>query len=276
MLDWTLKRISPSWENDKESQQNARRDDLREWPRKLANILALIASSLSVEETKSRYLQKFFELKDTLYISFVTPFLDLYIRINVLNSENISKEATQVIDSCIDRVLKDSRFEPSGYRVGKIYGAEIQDLIPALLFTQGNTNGARRFVNDDWQDISLVMPIIDKFISKAGWITAVITHYLTLCERAIRHYPVERFADQVLSIISDYPSSLACWRGTTIPARIASLVQSFVDSENNQPLEASIARKLLCILDALVDMGDRRSATLQNSEIFRNVRIASK
>lgn len=120
------------------------------------------------------------------------------------------------------------------------------------------------------------MPIIDKFISKAGWITAVVTHYLTLCERAIRHYPVERFADQVLSIISDYPSSLVCWRGTTIPARIASLVQSFADSENNQPLEASIARKLLCILDALVDMGDRRSATLQNSEIFRNVRIASK
>lgn len=99
----------------------------------------------------------------------------------------------------------------------------------------------------------------------------VATYYLTLCEKAIKHYPVEKFADQALSILINYSSSLGCWRSTTIPARIASLVQSFSDS--NQPLDMPLAQKLLRILDILVDMGDRRSAALQNSEVFRNIRL---
>jgi hypothetical protein len=41
-------------------------------------------------------------------------------------------------------------------------------------------------------------------------------------------------------------------------------------------LPAALARKLLQVLDALVDLGDRRSAALQQSESFRGVRLAGQ
>jgi hypothetical protein len=37
-----------------------------------------------------------------------------------------------------------------------------------------------------------------------------------------------------------------------------------------EPLPAVLAQAMLRILDRLVDMGDRRSAALQASELFRN------
>jgi hypothetical protein len=39
------------------------------------------------------------------------------------------------------------------------------------------------------------------------------------------------------------------------------------------PLEPSLATAMLRILDRLVDMGDRRSAALQTSEVFKEVRF---
>lgn len=58
---------------------------------------------------------------------------------------------------------------------------------------------------------------------------------------------------------------------STIPARIAALVHAFV--ERTQPLPFELAQRMLRILDRLVDMGDRRSAALQQSEIFKAVRV---
>ena len=40
-------------------------------------------------------------------------------------------------------------------------------------------------------------------------------------------------------------------------------------------MEATLAQKFLGILDVLVDMGDRRSAALQLSEAFREIRLTS-
>jgi hypothetical protein len=39
------------------------------------------------------------------------------------------------------------------------------------------------------------------------------------------------------------------------------------------PLERELAQGMLRVLDRLVDMGDRRSAALQTSETFKNVRL---
>ena len=63
------------------------------------------------------------------------------------------------------------------------------------------------------------------------------------------------------------------WSDSTIPARIAGVVQRL--AETNYPPSPSQARDLLEILDLLVDMGDRRSAALQQSEYFRGVQLRS-
>ena len=95
--------------------------------------------------------------------------------------------------------------------------------------------------------------------------------YLTLCERAREVYPADVWADQVLSLLEAERADLLLWHGTSIPARIAGLVQHFSDRQSRLP--AGLARKLLRILDALADFGDRRSAALQSSPAFREVRV---
>ena len=129
---------------------------------------------------------------------------------------------------------------------------------------------AARYVNGDWSEIEFIIPIIDKFVRNVGWAASVMYHFLTLCEKAKDHYPSEPFAGQILSIINDRPDNLKGWHGTFIPARIAELVQYF--SHRDTPMNHELARKFLKILDILVDMGDRRSAALQHSEVFREIR----
>jgi hypothetical protein len=45
------------------------------------------------------------------------------------------------------------------------------------------------------------------------------------------------------------------------------------DPHLSSPLPPALAQAMLRILDKLVDMGDRRSAALQLSEIFKDVRL---
>ena len=98
------------------------------------------------------------------------------------------------------------------------------------------------------------------------------SRFLTLCERSIEHYPVEIFVEQVTCILSKDSDIPAGWRGSTIPLRIASLVQAFAEREH--PLERQLAQDMLWILDWLVDMGVRRAAELQISEPFKDVRVS--
>jgi hypothetical protein len=116
------------------------------------------------------------------------------------------------------------------------------------------------------------MPLIDRMLRGAGWHPYVARQFATLCERSGAAYPADTFADQVLAQTVDghLPSG---WKGTSLPARIAALVQAHADRLH--PLSAPLARKLLQVLDALVDLGDRRSAALQQSEAFRGVRLAA-
>jgi hypothetical protein len=130
-----------------------------------------------------------------------------------------------------------------------------------------------RYVNGNWSEISLILPLVNRFVRAGGWASSVMDPFLTLCERARHHYPAEAFADQVLSIVSAGHNSLKSWGETLIPARIAALVQHF--AHRDSPMALPLAQNLLRILDRLVDMGDRRSAALQLSEAFREVRVST-
>ena len=55
----------------------------------------------------------------------------------------------------------------------------------------------------------------------------------------------------------------------SLPARLAAVIQRL--AEANYPLEVNRARGLLKLLDALIDLGDRRSAALEQDEAFRRV-----
>ena len=95
--------------------------------------------------------------------------------------------------------------------------------------------------------------------------------FLTLCERSKANYPAEEFADQLISVIANARNELTQWHDALAPARIAELVHYMAHRDSPMPL--TLAQKFLRILDWLVDMGDRRSAALQLSESFRDVRV---
>jgi hypothetical protein len=132
---------------------------------------------------------------------------------------------------------------------------------------------AARYVNGDWSEIGRILPLIDRLVRAGGWAASIMELFLTLCERAKASYPAEAFADQILAIIGDGAKELKRWHGTSMPARIAGLVQHFAD--RNSPMTLPLAQNFLRILDLLVDMGDRRSAALQLGEAFREVRVAA-
>jgi len=96
--------------------------------------------------------------------------------------------------------------------------------------------------------------------------------FLTLCERARDTYPADAFADEILSILENAAAPLKGWHSTSNAARIAGLIQHFASRET--PLSRELGLKLLRVLDLLVDMGDRRSAALELSEVFREIRAS--
>ena len=149
---------------------------------------------------------------------------------------------------------------------------DLVEMVRTLFFVSvDRAMGAKRFANHDWRDVEVIFPLIEPFLEAHGRIPTVATAFLTLCERAIETYPVERFVQHLHMVLPRAEGLPAGWRATTIVARLSSLIQQF--SQKTQPLPLLTARELLVALDVLVDRGDRRAAAIQTSEVFKDVRI---
>jgi hypothetical protein len=273
LLVWTIEKINPSWETDESKKRDRRGSNLFEWKRELSRLFAHIAGYLQVDAVRTHFLDRIFSQEEDLSLSFLTPFTDMFIRIYILDSATVEPHVLKTLDTCIDRVLKCRSFHRTGYRDGVLYGHDLPELVRDLLFvTVENAGGAARFANGNWEDIGIVLPLVDKFVRSAGWAPSVASAFLTLCERCEHHYLAKAFADQVLAFWDT--NRMPGWRGTILPARIAGLIQKYSDREH--PMGQDLAKKMLRILDALVDLGDRRSAALQISEAFRDVRVTDQ
>ena len=93
--------------------------------------------------------------------------------------------------------------------------------------------------------------------------------FMTLCERAGTTYPLDAFAEQANAVLGSIANAKGSWAGTLLPARIAATVQHLADV--NFPLRANQAHRLLKVLDALIDLGDRRSAALEQTPAFKGI-----
>jgi hypothetical protein len=174
--------------------------------------------------------------------------------------------------ACLERVLKDRAWRSARNRDGNVYGSDLPVLVREFLFVSVEyAGGARRFANRDWREIGVVLPIVDKFVRAVGNIPSAMSAFLTLCERASEHYHASTFVSQILAVLGQHERTPVGWRDTTIPSRIAGLIHTF--AERSQPLPIQTAQFMLRILDRLVDIGDRRSAAIQASEIFKDVRV---
>ncbi|MDH2012522.1 hypothetical protein N5J66_00835 [Pseudomonas juntendi] len=114
------------------------------------------------------------------------------------------------------------------------------------------------------------MPLISRIMNSVGWSSFVMGKFLTLCERAADAYPLDAFIHQVGTAMESLQLAQGSWASTTHPARIAVVVQRLAD--RRYPLAQEQSLGLLRILDALIDLGDRPSSALEQSEAFREVR----
>lgn len=132
----------------------------------------------------------------------------------------------------------------------------------------------RGFANRDWRDVEVIFPLIQPILERHGRISRVASALLTLCERSVESYPTEKFVQDIALVLPRDGRNQAGWRNAEIPARMSSLVQQF--AEKTQPLPAAMAQDLLKALDILVDMGDRRAAAVQASEVFKDIRMSTQ
>jgi hypothetical protein len=272
LLNWTLEHLNPSWQTEAAERRDRESATLLEWRRLLFWLLAQVALHLEPDETQRRILDPVFALDDETAASLIRPFVDRITTAGIFDAREISPRSIALLKSCLRRVLQDRVWRLARHNEGQLYGFDAPEFVRLFLFVSIEfAGGAARFANDDWREVEAIMPIVDPFVREIGDIPGVMSAFLTLCERAIEHYPAAVFVEQGTAVLNQHERTPVGWRNTTIPGRIAGLVYAF--AERLQPLPPQLAQAMLRVLDRLVDMGDRRSSALQTSEMFKNVRV---
>lgn len=270
LVTWTTESIMPSWQTEDDRRRDNRRTDLLEWNRTLADLMARAVPLVSLEIARDYFLKPFLpDDEDALCV--LASFADKLVLRHVCDANSIPTNVIPLLDDCVARVVQDRIFTRKGWRAGQVNGYDMPELIKALLFVnfEMKAPGAARFANGDWSQIDKVMQIIDRMARNIGWAAFVMGRFLDLCERAGRAYPITWFGQQSNAAVSAIGNAEEGWVGTMLPAQMAGVVQRQADW--NFPLRLKDAQELLTVLDALIDLGDRRSAALEQTEAFRGI-----
>lgn len=272
LVTWTAERMMPTWQDQRDRWQRSstRESQLTEWNSTLGQLIARAAPLVTLIFARDCLLAPFLK-SDEQGLRVLAPFTQEAVIRHVIDAPTVPPNTFELLDDCAARVSLDPTFSPGSYRAGEVSGWDMPKLIKALLFVPLDepAGGSARFANGDWSQVGIVMPIVTKMIGSAGWSTFVAQTFMTLCERAGTAYPVRDFAAQANLMLDALPNAKGAWSGTTLPARVAATVQRLADA--NFPLRSDDAQSLLRILDALIDLGDRRSAALELTSAFKNV-----
>jgi hypothetical protein len=270
-VNWTVLRMNPPGGTGR---RRDRTTDLIGWNVALGDVLARAAPYVDLAFVEEVLLAPFLQSHDDDELGVIAAFTDGLVTRHVLDAAAIPTGTFELLGLCVDHVIDDSTFRPDGYRAGEVSGHDMPKLIEALLMVNvERATGAARFVNGDWSEIGLVMPTVTRLVTATGWSTFVMSKFLLLCHRAGTAYPLDHFIQQVSAVLAKLDNARGNWVGTSLPARTAAAVQQLADA--NFPLRPDQAQGLLWILDALIDLGDRRSSALEQTEAFKGVQVRS-
>lgn len=268
LAKWTVQRIAPEWARSRRDLNDNYGPDYFEWRRHLYHFLARISLMLPVEEGTRRFLQPAMATNDEAFASLGEWFTSHLIA-QVADSKEIPQVALQLLSVITQRVLAYGDWHHAGH--GGHSEQDFVDIVQHLFFSGFRyAGGAVRFANNNWSEVGVVISVFEPILRAHGSVTFVARAWMDLCESSLEHYPVQHFVDNVEHLLVGEGTPPG-WRGTQLPARLSGLIQRF--SERQQPIPLAMAQKLLRALDRLVDMGDRRAAAVQLSEVFRSVRI---
>lgn len=269
---WTVESMqppvgrSPQWRSD-----DRRITELMLWGYHLYGVLARAALVRPVPETQRRFLNPVFPLPDEACLMLLKNFVSNVSTRGIMDPREAFPTAVALLQACAERVSRVEELSTADY--GDRYRSrDIGPILRDLLFVSiDDATKATRFANGDFSDLAMIMPIIGTIAEAATRSSIGLAAYLTLCERSVALFPTEPFVRLVSGLLGDPPTAPVEWTGTLTPGRIAALIHDL--AERDSPVTASLSRDMLVVLDALVDIGDRRSAALQASQIFREVRV---
>lgn len=263
---WTIERVSPGWATSRRDLEDSNAAHFYEWQRYLYRFLAAVSLRLPAQEGTRRFLAPAMAKDDETFGSFGEWFVS-YLTAQIADSPHIPPVALELLSTISSRLLtyrdwdSDDRSE-----------RELVDMVKDVFFSDlPYAGGAVRFANRQWAEVGTVIPLFEPLLKAHGSATFVARSWMSLCESSFEHYPVEHFVNH-LEYLFGADGRPTGWRNTQLPARLSGLIQRF--SERAQAMPLSMAQQLLRALDRLVDMGDRRAAAVQLSEVFRSVRVA--
>lgn len=268
LSQWTAERLMSAWDDKKT--QRGKDTSLVEWSRTLGQMFARALPFFELQWVRSNFVKPF-SSDNEMALSVLAKFAESVVTLHIFYADNIPHNVLPILDDFVQRVIDDRAFIPHSYRAGEVNGYDMPDLIKALLFVNIDAKypSAARFINGDWSEIAIIMPLITKLVNATGWSRYVMQNFLTLCERSEVSYPIDAFIEQASGALTSIEYAKGSWVGTFLPARLAAIIQRLAKA--NYPVEISRARGLLNLLDALIDLGDRRSAALEQDEVFRRV-----
>lgn len=270
LAKWTIVRIAPAWARSRRDLYDTYGPDYFEWRRHLYRFLSRIALKLPLEEGTRRFLQPAMATNDDTFASLGECFTG-HLIVQVVDSPEIPQTALELLSVVRERVLAYRDWHHASH--GGHSEQDFVGIVKHLFFADlGYAGGAVRFANGNWTEVGTVLPILEPLLRIHGSVPFVARAWVDLCESSFEHYPVQHFVDYLehLLVGEGIPPG---WRNTQLPGRLSGLIQRF--SERQQPMPLAMAQKLLRALDRLVDMGDRRAAAVQLSEVFRSVRVTN-
>ena len=269
LVTWTSARFRPEEESSPDQLRRRDRVLLNSWPSRLGELFSRICPYVDVDSMKSDYLSPFLQPDDENGLSVTSEFAECVVCRHVLDAHLINSHAIVLLHYCLDQLLDDPIFCRNRYRAGQMSGFDLSKMVRAILLLPFDqpAPGAARFANGEWADLPIVLPLVDRLVGEAGWTPYVMKTYLTLVERSGVSYPIDDFVVLMTRVLTELGDNADGWVGTTIPARIAGAIQVLADG--SYPLEAERATALLRLLDMLIDLGDRRAAAIEESEVFR-------
>jgi DNA-binding transcriptional regulator YhcF (GntR family) len=270
LAKWTIKRIAPAWARSRRDIDDTYGPDHFKWRRHLYRFLARVALKLPVDEGTRRFLQPAMTIHDETFANLGESFTRHLIA-QVADSPEIPQAALELLSVITQRVLAYGGWHHADH--GGHSEQDFVDIVKHLFFADfGYAGGAVRFANRNWAEVGAVIPVFEPILRAHGSVTFVARAWMDLCESSFEHYPVQHFVDNLEHLLVGEGTPPG-WRNTQLPGRLSGLIQRF--SEQQQPMPLAMTQKLLRALDRLVDMGDRRAAAVQLSEVFRSVRVTS-
>lgn len=270
LVGWTIERIAPSWASNRyEIEESAA--DYYQWKRYLYRFLAKISLRLPATEGIRRFLAPAIAADDETFGDLCESFTS-HLTVAIADSPEIPPVALELLKTIVDRVLeyRDWRYAGDG---GGRAERELVEIVGDLFFSNMQYAGlAVRFANRQWAEVGAIIPSFDPILKAHGSVAFVARAWMNVCEISFDHYPLEHFVSS-LEYLFGPDGRPSGWRDTQLPARLSGLIQRF--SERAQPMSTAMSQKLLRALDRLVDMGDRRAAAVQLSEVFRSVRVGA-